>query len=171
MRGGNWKTFGCTEFRSNAAFLAYFSSAQKQIKNEQVQLEAPRIWLLKLKIIFLRLRKTPGALKIIKLCSQILNFSLTRTFRATKRSKMDHQSFNPYEIDASRPNSYDARVLMCQKLLNSGLTAFQIQEVRVLHLFWALNFSSKTCFCKQVFSIPATYANPRPPLKTTASYN
>jgi len=42
---------------------------------------------------------------------------------------MDHQSFNPYEIDASRPNSYDARVLMCQKLLNSGLTAFQIQEI------------------------------------------
>ncbi|CBY31453.1 unnamed protein product [Oikopleura dioica] len=42
---------------------------------------------------------------------------------------MEHQSFLPYEIDSQRHNSYDARVLMCQKLLNSGLTAVQIQEI------------------------------------------
>ncbi|CBY21328.1 unnamed protein product [Oikopleura dioica] len=42
---------------------------------------------------------------------------------------MEHQSFLPYEIDSQRHNSYDVRALMCQKLLNSGLTAVQIQEI------------------------------------------
>ena len=41
---------------------------------------------------------------------------------------------SPYAIGDDgvglRPNSYDARYLMCQKLLNSGLSALQIQEVR-----------------------------------------
>ena len=177
MRGGNWKTFGRTEFRSNAAFLAYFSSAQKQIEKRASSAfrYPPKINpFVEDKIIFPRLRKTPGAARIIPFFSKILNSSLTQTLRATKRSKMEHQSFLPYEIDSQRHNSYDARVLMCQKLLNSGLTAVQIQEVS-LHLFWALNFSPNfRCnlfFRKQVFSIPATYANPRPSLKKTASYN
>ncbi|CAG5105661.1 Oidioi.mRNA.OKI2018_I69.chr1.g2335.t1.cds [Oikopleura dioica] len=40
---------------------------------------------------------------------------------------------SPYAIGddgvGMRPNSYDARYLMCQKLLNSGLSALQIQEI------------------------------------------
>ena len=61
---------------------------------------------------------------------------------------------SPYAIGDDgvglRPNSYDARYLMCQKLLNSGLSALQIQEVRKKQAQIAKSFLQKRIFLSRL---------------------